>query len=64
LRQRGLKEADLARIHGPVGLAIGGRSAAEIALSIMAEITQVRHALPVPDELAVRDTPHQRQRAP
>ncbi|MBX3515518.1 MAG: XdhC family protein [Rhodospirillales bacterium] len=64
LRQRGFKDADLARIHGPVGLAIGGRSAAEIALSIMAEITQVRHALPVPDELAVRDTPHQRQRAP
>lgn len=64
LRQRGFKEADLARIHGPVGLAIGGRSAPEIALSIMAEITQVRYALPVPDNLTVRDSVQQRQRAP
>jgi xanthine dehydrogenase accessory factor len=45
LRQRGFEEAALARIHGPVGLAIGGRSAPEIALSIMAEITQVRYAM-------------------
>ena len=44
LRQRGFPEADLARIHGPAGLAIGGRSAPEIALSIMAELTQVRYA--------------------
>ncbi|MFZ1414079.1 MAG: XdhC family protein [Defluviicoccus sp.] len=47
LRQCGFAEAALARIHGPVGVAIGGRSAAEIALSIMAEITQVRHAVAV-----------------
>lgn len=64
LRQRGFKEAELARIHGPVGLAIGGRSAAEIALSIMAEITQARHALAVPDELTVCDGAQQRPRAP
>lgn len=47
LRQRGFAEAALARIHGPAGLAIGSRSAAEIALSIMSEITQVRHAMAV-----------------
>lgn len=39
----GFSEADLERIHGPVGLAIGARSPEEIALSIMAEIVQVRN---------------------
>jgi xanthine dehydrogenase accessory factor len=35
-------EGDLHRLHAPVGLDLGGRSASEIALSIMAEIIQVR----------------------
>ena len=42
LRAAGFGDADLARVHGPVGLAIGARSPAEIAISILAEITQVR----------------------
>jgi xanthine dehydrogenase accessory factor len=41
LRALGFAEADLARIHAPAGLNIGAKSPAEIALSIMAEITQV-----------------------
>ncbi len=40
----GFGEDDLKRIHGPVGLSIGAKSPAEIALSIMAEIVQVRRA--------------------
>ncbi|MEQ1933907.1 MAG: XdhC family protein, partial [Fimbriimonadaceae bacterium] len=40
----GFNEREIARIHGPVGLKIGGRSPEEIALSIMAEIVQVRNA--------------------
>jgi len=39
LQKAGFTEADLARIHAPIGLNIGGVSPAEIALSIMAEIT-------------------------
>jgi len=41
LRERGVADSDIARIHAPVGLDIGSKSPAEIALSIMAEITKV-----------------------
>ncbi len=43
LREEGFGEAELARIHGPVGLDLGGRGPAEIALAILAEIVAVRH---------------------
>ncbi|WP_420133887.1 XdhC family protein [Rhodopseudomonas sp.] len=39
LKEQGASEADVARIHAPIGLAIGAVSPAEIAVSIMAEIT-------------------------
>jgi xanthine dehydrogenase accessory factor len=38
LRREGLDEAQLDRIHGPVGLPIGAASTAEIAVSILAEL--------------------------
>lgn len=44
LAEEGFTEAEIARIHGPVGLAIGAKTPAEIALSIMAEIVQTRRA--------------------
>jgi xanthine dehydrogenase accessory factor len=35
---------ELARLHGPVGLALGGKTPAEIAVSVLAEIIQVKNA--------------------
>jgi xanthine dehydrogenase accessory factor len=40
LKEAGLSDAAIARIHAPIGLPIGAVSPAEIALAIMAEITQ------------------------
>ena len=39
LRAQGAKDSDIARIHAPIGLAIGAVSPSEIAVAIMAEIT-------------------------
>jgi len=40
LKQGGLSDADLSRIHAPIGLDIGAISPAEIAVAIMAQITE------------------------
>ncbi len=40
LKAKGLGDELLARIHGPIGLAIGAKGAPEIAISIMAEMTR------------------------
>ena len=40
LTELGFEAADIARIHAPVGLDIGAKTPAEIAISVMAEITQ------------------------
>ena len=39
LMAQGARESDIAKIHAPIGLAIGAVSPSEIAVSIMAEIT-------------------------
>ena len=40
LKQDGLSDADIARIHAPIGLDIDAVSPAEIAVAIMGQITQ------------------------
>ncbi len=48
LVKRGFSDTDLARIHGPIGLDIGARSPAEIAIAIMAQITGILRRGPEP----------------
>lgn len=43
LRSLGFGADDLARIHGPIGLDLGGRHAAEIAVAILAQIIAARY---------------------
>jgi xanthine dehydrogenase accessory factor len=43
LREHGIEPDRLAAIHSPVGLDLGGRTPAEIALAILAEIVQLRY---------------------
>lgn len=41
LKQAGFNDDDIARIHAPIGLNIGARGPAEIAVSILSEVTSV-----------------------
>ena len=45
LRKEGFSEGDLARVHAPIGLAIGAETPEEIAISIAGQLIQVRTAL-------------------
>jgi xanthine dehydrogenase accessory factor len=43
LREGGVSEEQIARIHGPIGLDIGGGTPEEMAISILAEMISVAH---------------------
>jgi xanthine dehydrogenase accessory factor len=45
LQQMGYSAEQIARIHGPVGLPIGSKRPAEIAISILAQITALRNGI-------------------
>lgn len=64
LRDEGYTSAELGRLRTPIGLAIGAKSAAEIALAIASEIVAVREgrdamvARPVPNDSVVERADH------
>jgi xanthine dehydrogenase accessory factor len=43
-----LTDAQLARLHGPVGIYIGSKTPAEIAISILAELTAAKNGVMLP----------------
>lgn len=45
LRADGVSDEQLARLHAPIGLKIGGATPEEIAVSIIAEVVAARHGL-------------------
>jgi xanthine dehydrogenase accessory factor len=53
LREFDLSDAQLARLHGPVGIYIGSRTPPEIAISILAELTAAKNGVSLPTMLQV-----------
>ena len=45
LKELELSDAEIARLHGPIGLYIGSRTPPEIAVSILAEVTAVKNGV-------------------
>ncbi|MNG87045.1 putative xanthine dehydrogenase subunit A [compost metagenome] len=50
----GETEASLRRLHGPIGIYIGSKTPAEIAVSVMAEILAAKNNVTLPGEVSVR----------
>ena len=49
LKMFDVTDAEIERLHGPIGFYIGSRTPPEIAISILAEITAVKNGVLLPD---------------
>ncbi|HTI17419.1 MAG TPA: XdhC family protein [Trinickia sp.] len=63
LKEFDLTDAQLARLHGPVGLYIGSRTPPEIAISILAEVTAAKNGVSLPTLLQVEGAKAAREQA-
>lgn len=57
-------EESLAKLRGPIGIYIGSKTPAEIAVSVMAEVLAVKNGVPLPRDLAVGPAKDQLDVAP
>ena len=55
----GQTQDSLARLRGPIGIFIGSKTPAEIAVSVMAEVLAVKNDVPLPRDLDVAYAKHQ-----
>jgi xanthine dehydrogenase accessory factor len=53
LREFDLTEAQIAKLHGPIGIYIGSKTPYEIAVSILAELTAVKNGVALPAQMSV-----------
>ncbi len=53
LRLFDLTDAELTRLHGPIGVYIASKTPAEIAISILAEMTAVKNGVHLPEDVSV-----------
>jgi xanthine dehydrogenase accessory factor len=53
LREFDLSEAQIAKLHGPIGIYIGSKTPYEIAVSILAELTAVKNGVALPVQMSV-----------
>lgn len=53
IQHLGKSEEELRRLRGPIGIYIGSKTPAEIAVSIMAEVLAVKNAVPLPRDMDV-----------
>ena len=57
LKEFDLDDQQLARLHGPIGLYIGSKTPAEIAISILAELTAIKNGVPEAMRMPHADAP-------